>query len=154
MLQSTSRAIRIRLARTLQFPKYAYALLDQRPAHPARNGGSGGDRHFRTGVSKAHSALRHFIITPTPLTHPYLSRTGSIFSRAERLDGQLQSYARGRGVNFLAHSMGGLDCRHLISHIRPAEYAPLSLTTISTPHRGSPFMDWCAVSFSTLFRTS
>ena len=75
-------------------------------------------------------------------------RTGSIQSRAARLDEQLQSHARGRGINFLAHSMGGLDCRHLISHIKPADYAPLSLTCISTPHRGSPFMDWCAVSLS------
>lgn len=46
----------------------------------------------------------------------------------------------------MAHSMGGLDGRYLISHIRPTEYVPLSLTSISTPHRGSPFMDWCAVS--------
>jgi triacylglycerol lipase len=74
-------------------------------------------------------------------------RTGSIFSRATILDQQLQSKARGRGINFLAHSMGGLDCRHLISHIKPTEYTPLSLTTISTPHRGSPFMDWCVVRF-------
>ncbi|KAJ7507303.1 Alpha/Beta hydrolase protein [Mycena galericulata] len=70
--------------------------------------------------------------------------TGSIVSRSEAMDRQLQIKARGRGVNFLAHSMGGLDCRHLISHIKPSEYVPLSLTTISTPHRGSPFMDWCA----------
>ncbi|KAG6919636.1 hypothetical protein DXG01_003500 [Tephrocybe rancida] len=70
--------------------------------------------------------------------------TGSITSRAEILDRQLQHKARGRGVNFLAHSMGGLDCRHLITHIKPEVYAPLSLTSISTPHRGSPFMDWCA----------
>ncbi|KAJ7135453.1 Alpha/Beta hydrolase protein [Mycena crocata] len=70
--------------------------------------------------------------------------TGSIVSRSEALDQQLQSKARGRGFNFLAHSMGGLDCRHLISHIKPTEYVPLSLTSISTPHRGSPFMDWCA----------
>jgi triacylglycerol lipase len=51
---------------------------------------------------------------------------------------------RGTGVNFVAHSMGGLDCRHLISTIKPTSYTPLSLTTIGTPHRGSPFMDWCA----------
>ncbi|KAJ6591130.1 Alpha/Beta hydrolase protein [Mycena vulgaris] len=70
--------------------------------------------------------------------------TGSIVERSEALDRQLQSKARGRGVNFLAHSMGGLDCRHLISHIQPTDYVPLSLTSISTPHRGSPFMDWCA----------
>ncbi|KAJ7031615.1 Alpha/Beta hydrolase protein [Mycena alexandri] len=70
--------------------------------------------------------------------------TGSIVERSKTLDQQLRSKALGRGVNFLAHSMGGLDCRHLISHIRPTEYVPLSLTSISTPHRGSPFMDWCA----------
>jgi triacylglycerol lipase len=51
---------------------------------------------------------------------------------------------RGAGVNFVAHSMGGLDCRYLISTIKPTSYQPLSLTTIGTPHRGSPFMDWCA----------
>jgi hypothetical protein len=46
-------------------------------------------------------------------------------------------------VNFLAHSMGGLDCRHLITHINPTQYKPISLTTLSTPHRGSSFMDFC-----------
>ena len=71
--------------------------------------------------------------------------TGSIASRSRTLHQQLQDRARGRGINFLAHSMGGLDCRHLISHVKPTQYVPLSLTTISTPHRGSPFMDWCVV---------
>ncbi|KAN0130644.1 alpha/beta-hydrolase [Lactarius tabidus] len=69
--------------------------------------------------------------------------TGSIASRAEQLDRFLQAKAPGRGINFMAHSMGGLDCRHLITHLKPVEYTPLSLTTIATPHRGSPFMDWC-----------
>ncbi|EED82324.1 candidate lipase [Postia placenta Mad-698-R] len=59
------------------------------------------------------------------------------------MDRILSRKAPGRGINFMAHSMGGLDCRHLITHIKPAEYTPLSLTTIATPHRGSPFMDWC-----------
>ncbi|KAI6030838.1 alpha beta-hydrolase [Pisolithus orientalis] len=70
--------------------------------------------------------------------------TGSIAARAEALDRILQQRATGRGVNLMAHSMGGLDCRHLITHIKPTDYVPLSLTSISTPHRGSPFMDWCA----------
>jgi len=69
--------------------------------------------------------------------------TGSITSRAEQLNQFLQIKALGRGINFMAHSMGGLDCRHLITHIEPVDYTPLSLTTIATPHRGSPFMDWC-----------
>ena len=65
--------------------------------------------------------------------------TGSIASRAEQLDRFLQIKAFGRGINFMAHSMGGLDCRHLITHLKPADYAPLSLTTIATPHRGSAY---------------
>ncbi|TFK48770.1 alpha/beta-hydrolase [Heliocybe sulcata] len=69
--------------------------------------------------------------------------TGSISSRAEELDKALKERAPGKGINFLAHSMGGLDCRHLISNIKPKEYTPVSLTTVGTPHRGSPFMDWC-----------
>ncbi|EJD51017.1 alpha/beta-hydrolase [Auricularia subglabra TFB-10046 SS5] len=69
--------------------------------------------------------------------------TGSVKTRAEAMDAFLRQRAQGRAVNFMAHSMGGLDCRHLITHIRPSEYTPVSLTTISTPHQGSPFMDWC-----------
>ncbi|KAG8998330.1 hypothetical protein FRB93_013806 [Tulasnella sp. JGI-2019a] len=69
--------------------------------------------------------------------------TGSIQDRAKIMDVFLQDKAKGRGINFMAHSMGGLDCRQLITHVRPTAYTPLSLTTVSTPHRGSPFMDWC-----------
>lgn len=43
-------------------------------------------------------------------------------------------------------NQGGLDGRYLISKIQPKEYYPASLITISTPHRGSPFMDWLMVS--------
>ncbi|WVQ79273.1 hypothetical protein IAT38_001369 [Cryptococcus sp. DSM 104549] len=71
--------------------------------------------------------------------------TGSVKERAEQMHDFLRTtLPRGTGVNFVAHSMGGLDCRYLISHLRPTSYTPLSLTTIGTPHRGSPFMDWCA----------
>ncbi|WVF68546.1 hypothetical protein IAT40_003314 [Kwoniella sp. CBS 6097] len=71
--------------------------------------------------------------------------TGSIKERAEQMHDFLKkTIPKGAGVNFVAHSMGGLDCRYLISTIKPTSYTPLSLTTIGTPHRGSPFMDWCA----------
>ena len=72
--------------------------------------------------------------------------TGSIVDRSQSMDTLLKQRAQGRAVNFIAHSMGGLDCRYLITHIKPTEYVPVSLTTIGTPHRGSPFMDWCKVS--------
>ncbi|EPQ29927.1 uncharacterized protein PFL1_02599 [Pseudozyma flocculosa PF-1] len=74
--------------------------------------------------------------------------TGSIKERAEALHRFLcseEAGVRGKKLNFIGHSMGGLDVRHLITNIRPKpeEYTPISLTTVSTPHRGSPFMDWC-----------
>ncbi|GJJ15463.1 hypothetical protein Clacol_009741 [Clathrus columnatus] len=69
--------------------------------------------------------------------------TGSISVRAERMDKFLQEKMKGKDINFVAHSMGGLDCRHLITHIKPQDYRPLSLMSLSVPHRGSPFMDWC-----------
>lgn len=74
--------------------------------------------------------------------------TGSISSRAEALHKFLSSEeaeVRGRELNFVGHSMGGLDGRYLIGQIKPKpeEYIPVSLTTICAPHLGSPFMDWC-----------
>ncbi|KAF8261293.1 hypothetical protein EI94DRAFT_1810516 [Lactarius quietus] len=74
--------------------------------------------------------------------------TGLIASSSEQLDRFLQAKAPRHGINFMAHSMGGLDCHHLIMPLKPVEYTPLSLTTIATPHRGSPFMDWCKVCFA------
>lgn len=50
---------------------------------------------------------------------------------------------KGKDLNILAHSMGGLDARYLLSNIKPQSYNPVSLTTICTPHRGSEFMSWC-----------
>lgn len=38
---------------------------------------------------------------------------------------------------------GGLDARYLITHIKTKQFRVQSLTTVGTPHRGSPFMDWC-----------
>ncbi|GAA98323.1 uncharacterized protein L969DRAFT_46509 [Mixia osmundae IAM 14324] len=70
--------------------------------------------------------------------------TASIRDRAEALHKALSTeLAKDAEVNLLAHSMGGLDCRHLLSSIRPEAYKPLSLTTLGTPHRGSDFMAWC-----------
>ncbi len=71
--------------------------------------------------------------------------TGSIEERGRILDSLLKEKAQSRTINFMAHSMGGLDCRQVLTHIRPTAYKPLSLTTVATPHRGSPFMDWCNV---------
>lgn len=75
--------------------------------------------------------------------------TGSIEERAMSLHRFLcdpSNGLRGQRLNFIGHSMGGLDVRYLISTIRPdpSDYIPVSLTTVATPHRGSPVMDWCS----------
>lgn len=45
-------------------------------------------------------------------------------------------------VNIIAHSMGGLDSRYLISNLKSENYKVASLTTISTPHHGSEAADF------------
>lgn len=48
-------------------------------------------------------------------------------------------------VNIIAHSMGGLDARYMISRLLPSAPPTVrvaSLTTIATPHRGSPAADF------------
>ena len=48
-------------------------------------------------------------------------------------------------VNIIAHSMGGLDARHMLFNDRNTDKIHqhiASVTTISTPHNGSPFADW------------
>ncbi|KAF9130530.1 hypothetical protein BGW39_002988 [Mortierella sp. 14UC] len=92
--------------------------------------------HYWKGIQKALTKLgAKVVVTGVP-------KTGSIKRRAEALHRMLTDTMEGMHVNFLAHSMGGLDCRYLISHIQDRNYEVKSLTTLSTPHRGSPFMDW------------
>ena len=67
---------------------------------------------------------------------------GNIEERAYHLSQFLEQNLRGRDVNLVSHSMGGLDARFLITHMPSKEFNVRSLTTISTPHRGSPIMDW------------
>ncbi|KAJ9645580.1 uncharacterized protein PV06_07740 [Exophiala oligosperma] len=68
-------------------------------------------------------------------------RTGSIETRAAALSEQIARHAAGRSVNIVAHSMGGLDARYLISRVRPTSFQVRSLTTVATPHRGSSAAD-------------
>jgi triacylglycerol lipase len=56
-------------------------------------------------------------------------------------------------VNIIAHSMGGLDARHMLFNDRNGgkiHERIASLTTISTPHEGSPVADWMCAHLSPL----
>ena len=54
-------------------------------------------------------------------------------------------------VNIIAHSKGGLDARYAISKLGLAPYTA-SLTTIGTPHRGSPIADFLTKMPKPLFK--
>lgn len=68
---------------------------------------------------------------------------GSIEQRAttlhEFLEAQFETPTK---VNLIAHSMGGLDSRYLVSQFESRNYQVESLTTVSTPHRGSEVADF------------
>lgn len=71
---------------------------------------------------------------------PQVEGIGSIKTRASNLKSQILQ-ATDQPVHIIAHSQGGLDSRHMISHLDMADQVR-SLTTIGTPHRGSPVADW------------
>lgn len=70
-----------------------------------------------------------------------ISPTGGIADRAAELAALLNREMPKEPVHIIAHSMGGLDSRYLISRLGFADRV-LSLTTIGTPHRGTAFADW------------
>lgn len=73
--------------------------------------------------------------------------TAGVATRARQLKETLlarmgERDLRGQKVVIMAHSMGGLDARYMISHLGMAQQVA-ALVTISCPHRGSPYADWC-----------
>lgn len=68
--------------------------------------------------------------------------SSSIEERAAKLCKDIEEKADGKSVNIIAHSMGGLDARYMVSRLRPDNVNVVSLTTIATPHRGSYFADF------------
>jgi triacylglycerol lipase len=73
--------------------------------------------------------------------------TGGIERRAREFKTtilrQLKAIGRERDrVVVLAHSMGGLDARYMLARLGMADNVK-ALVTVCTPHRGSPYADWC-----------
>ncbi len=71
---------------------------------------------------------------------PELPAVGSIKDRATKLKEYINEKVPIGKVNLIAHSMGGLDSRYMITHLNMKNRVA-SLTTISTPHRGTPVAD-------------
>ncbi len=107
--------------------KYPIVLVHGFRASPQRNG--------FTGVAAALREDGHDVFEATLPPHD------SSEVRARTLATELAPMVAKSGkVNVIAHSMGGLDARVLVSELGWGDRVA-SLTTISTPHRGSAFAD-------------
>jgi triacylglycerol lipase len=90
-------------------------------------------REYFRGVKARLEALGHTVHVAR------VSPAGSIELRAWQLARQIESLGYDK-VNIIAHSMGGLDARYAIAHYGLGP-GVASLTTVGTPHRGTPLAD-------------
>jgi triacylglycerol lipase len=77
--------------------------------------------------------------------YPNVPATGGVAARAEVLRDLIRHWTD-EPVNIIAHSMGGLDARYVISHLGMADRVA-SLTTIAAPHHGTAVADWFCLNF-------
>ncbi|KAH8687887.1 Alpha/Beta hydrolase protein, partial [Tricladium varicosporioides] len=92
--------------------------------------------HYWRGITDAMRANGIEVITAS------VPASASIEERAMKLGQDIAEKANGKSVNIIAHSMGGLDARYMISKLKPENVNVLSLTTIASPHRGSSYADF------------
>jgi triacylglycerol lipase len=103
----------------------------------------------RLGIDYFRDVAGHFRTAGLRTCVPELDPTKGVEFRAEQLQNQvLAAFSANildskEKTHIIAHSMGGLDSRYMLSPANqrriPAKIE--SLTTISTPHRGSPIAD-------------
>jgi triacylglycerol lipase len=77
--------------------------------------------------------------------YPQVFPLGSVAKRAAQLREQISAWTS-EPVNIIAHSMGGLDARYMITHLGMVDRVR-SLTTIAAPHRGTVLADWFMTNF-------
>ncbi len=95
---------------------------------------------FGGGIEQSIAAAGYPVYTSA--VHP----TAGVITRANQLRQWLLSIVPKIGphrLTIIAHSLGGLDARYMLARMDMAHYVD-ALVTITTPHRGSPYADWCA----------
>lgn len=101
------------------------------------------------GVEYFRNVAEHFRAQGLAVLVPALDPTRGVEFRGTQLGEQINAgfingaIDRNQQTHIIAHSMGGLDSRYLLSPISGQRLeAPVrSLTTIGTPHQGSPVAD-------------
>jgi triacylglycerol lipase len=134
----------------------ALAACHTAPPRPASPGGQRPPQDYPVvlvhGLSgfRTLSGVDYFFGVPAALQRaghrvfvPEVPPWAPVELRAQHLATQVDEIVRRTGaprVHVVAHSMGGLDARHMITTLgRGPKVA--SLTTIGTPHRGTPLAD-------------
>jgi len=90
-----------------------------------------------------HDEAIYLRLRGVPAYAPNVSPYHTIPVRAEMWKdriGKILEETRADAINLIAHSMGGLDARFMISEFG-MHNSVASLVTVSTPHRGSPLAD-------------
>jgi len=111
----------------------------------------------RFQIEYFNGVAEHLQKLPAKVLVTEVSPSGGIPTRGEALRSQIiggfsnGTLDPGEKAHIIAHSMGGLDSRYLLSPANEKttsrnDICPriASLTTISTPHRGSPIADFLA----------
>jgi triacylglycerol lipase len=101
------------------------------------------------GIEYFRSVVEHFEAKGLKVIAPVLDPTQGIEFRGGQLRDQINAaFASGaldptQKTHIIAHSMGGLDGRWMLSpvNLHRIQARIRSLTTISTPHQGSPIAD-------------
>lgn len=91
-------------------------------------------RYF-PGIEDALISAGHRVAVPN------LAKTRGVSHRGEQLRRFILEQFPNERIHIIAHSMGGLDARYMISRLDMHEQV-ISLSTIGTPHRGTAFADW------------
>jgi triacylglycerol lipase len=87
------------------------------------------------GISQSLAAAGNRVLIPN------LPPTAGVADRAAFLKQFIERESPDEPVHLIAHSMGGLDSRYMISRLGMSDRV-LTLTTLGTPHRGTSFADW------------
>ncbi len=101
--------------------------------------GWGGWRPF-LGVEYFYNVRQYLESRGFVVYEPHVSPINSIAHRAEELKAAILRQYPDQKVNIIAHSMGGLDSRYMISRLDMADHVA-SLTMISTPNQGASICD-------------
>lgn len=124
-------------------PSGAASLFNWNVDPKARIQHSLGHLNYWVGIKEGLSKIGANVLTARVPPYASIRERAKHLSQFLRTESPNFSNDNGKAkFNLIAHSMGGLDCRYLISKLKHEEYEIKTLTTISTPHRGSECADY------------